>query len=657
MCGIAGIANLDGLTESERSALEPMVETLSHRGPDDTGAYEDPFCALGHARLSIIDPSTGQQPMCNEDGTIWIVFNGEIYNFPELRERLLASGHRFHTLCDTEAILHLYEEKGEDCVDHLRGMFAFAIWDQPRRRLFLARDRLGIKPLYYTHDGKRVVFGSELKSLLPAPGVAREINFRALADYLTCLWIPAPHSIFRSIQKLPAGHVATLDERGFRVREYWDLKFRPDESAGEEKLAERFLEELTESVRIHLLSDVPLGAFLSGGIDSSSVVGTMARLTSGPVVTHSIGFRESGYDELAYADAVAKRFSTDHHRHVVRPDALDVLSKLAWHYDEPFADNSAVPTYYVSKMARQNVTVALSGDGGDENMAGYRKYRIHQYERMIRGLLSPGLRRSVFGSLAAVYPKADWLPRFLRAKATLRNLASDDLEALYRTQACLDPEFCRGIMSADVRAELGDYDSIEVFRHYHEKCDAPDGLSRDMYVDIKTYLVDDILTKVDRASMAVSLEVRVPILDHKFVEFMATIPSRLKLHHGQAKYLFRRAVRPMLGSRIVDRSKMGFVVPLREWFRGPLKEMAEETLFAPTAHIRSWLDMARVRWIWDQHHSGLRNMDNILWAILMLEHWARNYCVGPGSRTERAPSSGRILRRAVARRAVDGRPH
>lgn len=625
MCGIAGIANLNGLADSDRASLPAMIESLRHRGPDDQGAFNDPHAALGHARLSIIDISTGQQPMCNEDGTIWIVFNGEIYNFPELRRRLVSAGHQFKTFCDTEAIIHLYEEEGDNCVQSLRGMFAFALWDQRKRRLLLARDRLGIKPLYYAQEGRRVAFGSEIKAILEAPGVQRRLDPKALQDYLTYLWIPSPRSIFKDVKKLPAGHVATLDESGFQVKEYWDLRYEIDTTSSADQLADQFLAELEESVKIHLISDVPLGAFLSGGIDSSAVVAMMARLLAKPVVTNSIGFEEDSFNELRYADRVASRFKTEHHRHIVQPDAVEIVELLARHYDEPFADNSSVPTYYVSKMARQSVTVALSGDGGDENMAGYRKYWLHQYERMVRRLMPRARREKIFGYLARVYPKADWLPRFLRAKSTFSNLAIDDLQALYHTQAFLDPMFCASLLHGDILGELAGYDSIENMAHFYNRSDAPDDLSREMYVDIKTYLVDDILTKVDRASMAVGLEVRVPVLDHKFVEFMARIPAALKLRGSSGKYLFKKAVRPILRSDIVDRRKMGFVTPLKEWFRGPLKPMVEETLFVPSANIANWLDMSKVKWIWDQHQAGLRNMDNILWAIMMLEHWARNF--------------------------------
>lgn len=637
MCGIAGIVDLGGLSGDDSEAIRPMTAALHHRGPDDSGAFVDGFAALGHARLSIIDLAAGHQPMCNEDETIWIAFNGEIYNFPELHERLVGRGHRFRSRCDTEAILHLYEDHGDSCVDHLRGMFAFAIWDQKRRRLLLARDRLGIKPLYYWHDGTRLVFGSEIKAILQAPGVPRRIDPEALQDYLTYHWVPAPKSMFAGVLKLPAGHTATLDEHGMRTRQYWDLHYPEPLRDGEEALRERLLAELGDSVRGHLLSDVPLGAFLSGGLDSSAVVATMAGMASGPIVTNSIGFEEEAFNELEYADSVARKFGTDHHREVVRPDAIDLVSRLAWHFDEPFADSSAIPTYCVSRMARESVTVALSGDGGDENMAGYRKYKFHHRERRIRGLVPASLRRPAFGTLARFYPKADWLPRALRAKSTFQNLAASDVEAIYRSRAAHDPGIALALIRPEARA--AGYDPFVVIDDAYRRSDAPDALGRELYVDIKTYLVDDILTKVDRASMAVGLEVRVPLLDHKFVEFMATIPSGLKLRGGRGKYLFKQAVRPLLGGDVVDRPKMGFSVPLGEWFRGPLRELAEDTLFAPDAFIRSVLDVDAVRRIWRAHQSGLGRMESMIWAVLMLEQWGRNF-LGAGA-PRLAPSAPR----------------
>jgi asparagine synthase (glutamine-hydrolysing) len=642
MCGITGIVDRRGMSAEDHAAIGPMVAALHHRGPDDSGTFVDEFAALGHARLSIIDLAAGHQPMCNEDESIWIVFNGEIYNFPELHEALVARGHQFRSRCDTEAIIHLYEDHGDRCVEFLRGMFSFAIWDQKRRRLLLARDRVGIKPLYYRNQGTQLVFGSEIKAILRVPGVPRRLNPEALHDYLTYLCVPAPKSMFEGIVKLPAGHTAIFDEHGVRVRSYWDLHYPEPLRDGEVVLRERFLSELEESVRIHLMADVPLGAFLSGGLDSSSVVATMAGLVSGPVVTNSIGFEEQAFSELEYADAVARKFQTDHHRQVVRADAIDIIGRLAWHYDEPFADSSAIPTYCVSRMARENVTVALSGDGGDENMAGYRKYKFHQRERMVRQFIPEPLRRLVFRPLGRLYPKADWLPRVLRARSTFQNLGTTDVEAIFRSRAAHEPEAVLALIRPEARSP--GYDPITVIEDAYRRCDASDPLSRELYVDIKTYLVDDILTKVDRASMAVGLEVRVPLLDHKFMEFMAAIPSGLKLRDGKGKYLFKQAVRPILGDAIVDRRKMGFAIPLGEWFRGPLKELTEDTLFGPSALIRSILDVDVVRRVWNLHQRGVRWLEPMIWSVLMLEQWGRNFlcaewdgppasiCPGPATR-------------------------
>jgi len=626
MCGIAGVADVRGVADEDRAAIEAMIATLRHRGPDDEGTQHFGQCVLGQTRLSIIDLSAGHQPLSNEDGTVWISYNGEVYNFKALREELEGKGHRFTTHTDTEVIVHLYEEMGPSCVERLRGMFALAIWDEPRRRLLLARDRVGIKPLYYHFDGHRLIFGSEIKAILAAPNVPREIRPEALLDYLTLYYIPAPKSIYQGIEKLPAGHVLVFEDGRVRTREYWDLDFEGTSTATEEALGQQFWEHLGESVDMRLVSDVPLGAFLSGGVDSSSVVAAMAERSDRPVVTNSIGFAEQEFDELPHADRVAERFGTEHHRYVVQPDAVDVVERLVWHYDEPFADHSAVPTYYVSKMARQNVTVALSGDGGDENMAGYRRYRDLARERRLRSIMPPALRRWAFGPLARLYPNPDWMPWFLRLRSKLGLLAiMDEDEAHYRSMAFEQGTGPHRLLSGDMRRMLGGYDTREVFRYHSDRSTARDPLTRSLYVDIKTYLADDILCKVDRASMAVSLEVRVPILDHVFMEFMASIPPHLKLRDGQGKYLFKQVARKRVGQDIVDRPKMGFSMPLAGWFRGPLREMLEDTVLSSTACVRDWLDADQVRRLWRRHLSKGRWLESQLWALLMLELWARRF--------------------------------
>ncbi len=626
MCGIAGIITRDGLRPDERAAGDRMNEALRHRGPDDRGIYADEHAMLTQTRLSIIDLSpAGHQPMANEDGTVWVTFNGEIYNFLDLVPRLQARGHQFRSRSDTEVILHGYEEDGPNAVQDFRGMFAYAVWDQRKRQAVLVRDRLGKKPLYYYCDDRRLIFASEIKAILAVPGVPREIRPDALQDYFTYLYVPAPKTMFRHIHKLPQGHLMVYRDGRPEIRRYWDLHFPGFETKSETQLGEEFVEMLREATRLRLISDVPLGAFLSGGIDSSAVVATMAGLSDKPVITNSIGFDEEEFNELHFADRVAARFKTDHHRYVVRPEAVDVVEKLAWHYDEPFDDYSAIPPYYVSKMARQNVTVALSGDGGDENMAGYRRYRFDQREREIRARIPAAVRKYVFGALARVYPKADWLPRIFRAKSTFTNLSVDDDRGHYLSVAFFDPAASRRLLGGDLLATIPDYDSFSVLQEHFAQCDAPDPLSRSLYVDIKTYLCDDILVKVDRASMAVALEVRAPILDHKFIEFMARIPPSLKLHNGEGKYLFKKVMRPVIGEEIVDRRKMGFSVPLGEWFRGPLRPMVEDLLFGPDACVRQWLHMPSVERMWRRHTSGMRWMEPIIWSLLMLEHWGRKF--------------------------------
>ncbi len=417
-----------------------MADTMVHRGPDDEGFYISGETGLGHRRLSIIDLGGGHQPMSNEDGTVWVIFNGEIYNFTELYDVLVRKGHIFKTRSDTEVIIHLYEEKGEECFQYFRGMFAMAIWDEKHKKLLLARDRVGKKPLFYFYDGDRIVFASEIKAILKAPDIPREIDLEALSDYFSFLYIPVPKSIYKKIRKIRPGHYALIDHNGIREAQYWDISFARPVELSEEKWCEKLLEVYQESVRIRLMSDVPLGTFLSGGVDSSSVVALMSQIKKEPVQTSSIGFDEQEFNELIYAREVSSLFDTDHHEKVVRPDAVGIVEKLAWHYDEPFADSSAVPTYYVSKVAREKVTVALSGDGGDENFAGYRRYYFDRQENKLRSFLPLGIRRPIFGTLASLYPKADWAPRIFRAKATFESLSCSPLEGYFRSVSAFRPE-------------------------------------------------------------------------------------------------------------------------------------------------------------------------------------------------------------------------
>jgi asparagine synthase (glutamine-hydrolysing) len=618
MCGICGIFEFDNQREIPRERVHRMTETIVHRGPDDEGIFVGPGIGLGFRRLSIIDVAGGHQPLSNEDGRVWVMLNGEIYNYLELHDDLIKRGHRFSTRSDTETIVHLYEEYGEECFAMLRGMFAIVLWDSRERKLLLARDRVGKKPLFFAADAKRILFGSELKCLLAGDSLPRDINIEALSDYFSLGYIPAPKTIYRSVQKLLPGHYLVASAQGVRVQRYWDISFGHVEQRSEEEWCEMLRHQLCEATRMRLMSEVPLGAFLSGGVDSSSIVAFMAKIMKRPVTTCSIGFEEQEFDESDFARKVAEQFHTDHHEQIVRPNALDVLNKLVWHYDEPFADSSAIPTYYVSQVARKFVTVALGGDGGDESFAGYRRYYFDRLENQMRGVIPAPVRSTVFGPLGRVYPPLAWAPRFLRAKATFQSLARSPLEGYFNSVSIFRPGEKPNLFTPDFREALGGYDSIGVLQQYYDRADTPDLLSRIQYVDIKTYLPDDILTKVDRASMAVSLEVRAPLLDHKLMEMVATIPSSLKLVGREGKYIFKKAMEPVLKSEILERKKQGFAVPLARWFREDLRELAQDALFSSEDGI---LNRKFLKKIWDQHQKGVYDRSAHLWSVLMFRKW------------------------------------
>jgi asparagine synthase (glutamine-hydrolysing) len=607
--------------------LKRMTDVLIHRGPDDEGFFTDAAVGLGFRRLSIIDVAGGHQPILNEDGSCAIVFNGEIYNYLELKPALLSKGHTFKTNTDTEVILHLYEEKGPDCVKDLRGMFALAIWDGKKQQLFLARDRLGIKPLYYSIDHGRCLFGSEIKAIVQHPALEKRIDLEALSDYLSFLYIPAPKTIFKGVRKLPAGHYAVIDRNKIEERQYWDVRFDPVRDKSEKSLVEELYQLLSESVRLRLMSEVPLGAFLSGGVDSGSIVGLMSEITQRPVITNSIGFYEEEYNELKYAREIAALFKAQHHEYIVEPKAMQALETLAWHYDEPFADASAIPTYYVSKLARENVTVALTGDGGDENFAGYRRYFYDRLENRLRSRIPDFARKFVIGSIAQVYPKADWAPQALRGKTLLTNLSSSPEWGYYNSMTHFKDRDKHGLFRDRV---LKDYSSFSVFEKYFDRADTGDPLSRAQYVDMKTYLVDDILTKVDRASMAVSLEARVPLLDHKLVEFVATIPSSLKLNGTSGKYIFKKAMERLLPPETVHRKKMGFNVPVGLWFRNEIRDFASKILLDAHSGIDAYFNSDLIRKMWNQHQSGVRDNATKLWVLLIFEMWYRRFMIDGG---------------------------
>jgi asparagine synthase (glutamine-hydrolysing) len=622
MCGITGIFEFERNEPFSEDLIHRMNETIVHRGPDDEGIFSGPGVSLGFRRLSIIDLSTGHQPISNEDGSIWVMLNGEIYNYLELRAELESKGHRFATRSDTETIVHLYEEHNEGCFARLRGMFAIAIWDSRERTLLLARDRVGKKPLYYAYDSLRLVFGSELKVLLAADGLCRELDREAISDYFSFGYVPAPKTIYRAARKIRPGHYLVVKPGGMREICYWDIVFGAVEERTEEAWAERVRHELCEATRIRLLSDVPLGAFLSGGVDSSSIVAMMSRLQRRPVTTCSIGFDEEEYNEAEFARRVANVFRTDHHDRVVHARALDILDRLVWHYDEPFADSSAIPTYYVSKIAREHVTVALGGDGGDESFAGYRRYRLDQFENQLRGYLPLPLRRAIFGPLGRHYPPLAWAPRVMRGRSTFQSLARTPLEGYFNSVSYFRLDEKEHLFTPDFQKTLDGYDSQSVFRDYYDRADTSDLLSKIQYVDIKTYLSDDILTKVDRASMAVSLEVRAPLLDHKLMETAARIPSRLKLNNGAGKYIFKKALEDVLPRDILERKKQGFAIPLATWFRGELRELAEQSLFGAEDGI---LNTAFLRKIWSQHQRRIYDRSMHLWAALMFRKWGERF--------------------------------
>ena len=639
MCGIAGIFHPH---EPDRPVdgplLRAMTDSLAHRGPDDRGFYEGPGVGLGHRRLSIIDLAGGHQPLANEDGSVWVVFNGEIYNFVELMPELERLGHRFATRSDTEVIVHAWEEWGEACVDRFRGMFAFALFDRRRRILFLARDRLGIKPLFYAHlADETFLFGSELKALLVHPELGRRVDPRGIEDFFAFGYVPEPRTILYSVAKLAPGHCLTITPDGERLRQYWDVAFEDGRVVDESEAAHELIERLAEAVRIRMIAEVPLGAFLSGGVDSSAVVALMARASDRPVATCSISFGDPAYDEAPYARLVAEQYHTDHHEERVAADAFGLVDRLAALYDEPFADSSALPTYEVCRIARQRVTVALSGDGGDENLAGYRRYRWDRDENRLRGFLPQAIRGPLFGLLGRLYPKADWAPRLLRAKATFQSLARSPLEGYAHSVGILADDLRARLFTPGLRAALSGYRAVDAFRPYFDAAPTTDPLSRIQYLDLKSYLVGDILTKVDRASMAHSLEVRVPILDHQVVEWIARLPSSLKLKGREGKYLFKRALEPLLPRAVLYRPKQGFAVPIERWFRDELAEPVRATLLGPRLAQCGYFEPRFLARVVREHQAGLRNFTPLIWSLFMFDAFLRRVVDG-----EVAAPTGRV---------------
>ena len=631
MCGNTGIFDNSAKRVLDRATLVRMNESQHHRGPDEVGIHLEPGLGLGHRRLSIIDLSTGQQPLYNEDRSVCIVYNGEIYNYQALIAELTALGYRFRTRSDTEAIVHAWEAWGEDCVKRLRGMFAFALWDRNRETLFLARDRLGVKPLHYAllADGT-LLFGSELKSLLAHGGLRRDMDPCAIEEFFALGYVAEPRTIFRNAWKLPPAHTLAI-RRGEPLAEpaqYWDVRFSCSSPVSADDAREELERRLVESVRLRMIAEVPLGAFLSGGVDSSAVVATMAGISPTPVNTCSIAFSDPAFDESRHAQAVADRYRTNHHVDRVESDDFDLIDELARLYDEPYADSSAIPTYRVCQLARRHVTVALSGDGGDESFGGYRRYRLHLAEERLRSAMPSALRRPIFGLLGRAYPKLDWAPRVFRAKTTFQALARDSVEAYCGTMSFVREAMRTQMYSATFLAELAGYRAREVLERHARNADTDDPLALIQYLDLKTYLAGDINTKVDRASMAHSLEVREPLMDHELVEWLATLPSDLKIRGGESKFLLKSAMRGRLPDAIMDRPKMGFAVPLARWFRGPLRERVRQVLGGGELAASGLFNASYLSRLADQHAAGTHDHSTPIWSLLMFEAFLRNVLAG-----------------------------
>jgi asparagine synthase (glutamine-hydrolysing) len=639
MCGIAGAVWTDSTAAIDQAVARQMLRAIQHRGPDDEGIFTETAPAipprnghvgvlLGHRRLSIIDLAGGHQPMTNEDGTLHLVFNGEIYNFRDLRQRLEGSGHRFATHCDTETILHLYEDEGLDFVQHLNGMFALALWDATRQRLVLARDRLGKKPLVYRHTASGLLFASELKSLLQAPGVPRELDPQALDDYLTWQYVPHPRTIFRGICKLPPGHIAVWSAGQLQVSRYWQIDFNRETDRPLADTIEEVRSLVTSSAQLRLESDVPLGAFLSGGVDSTLITGIAAGLRREPLDTFSISFGESQFDESRFARLAANKFGTRHHEFCVEPNAIEILPQLVWHYDEPFGDSSALPTWYVSQLARQQVTVALTGDGGDELFGGYERYQAVQlagwFDRLPASLRAAAAAK-LWQRLGQGRPQKSWLRKWSRFAEVL----SQTPERRYAAWMCIfDTARRANLYSDDFMASLPNCDPYEFLDAAFAKASLRDMGSRVMLTDLQTYLPCDLLNKVDIASMAFGLECRQPLLDFRLVEQAAQIPSRYKLRGRGGKWILKQAFTDVLPPEIRHRRKMGFGVPVENWFRGQLREYARELLLSERALARGYFRPDALRQLLEEHASGKFNHGHRLWALVVLETWCRVWVDG-----------------------------
>ncbi|MCC2614859.1 amidotransferase 1, exosortase A system-associated [Aestuariibacter halophilus] len=623
MCGIAGIFDTQGTAPPSESVLNAMNQIQFHRGPDEGSIFIDEKVGLAHRRLSIIDISTGQQPLFNKQRNAAIVFNGEVYNFKSLREELIALGFEFQTHSDTEVILQAYCAWGEKSVERLRGMFAYAIWDFDKQRLFVARDRLGIKPLFWSMlDNGQFIFGSELKVLEQHPQLRRDMDPLAVEDFFAFGYIPEPRTIYSQVHKLEPGYCMSLSfgDKAPTIQQYWRVSFADQLTQSEDDIREEMMARLREAVDIRLLAEVPLGAFLSGGVDSSAIVAMMAEIQGDrPVNTCSIGFDVKNFNETEFAELVVDRYKTDHMVEVVSSDDFDLIDQLAELYDEPYADSSAIPTYRVCELARKRVTVCLSGDGGDEVFAGYRRHKWHMLEEKIRSYVPSGMRKPVFNFLGNYYPKMDWAPKFLRAKSTFQALQRDALAAYLHTMSFVPDARREQLYSSSFKQTLGGYHALEVFKRHANEFDGQDALQLIQYLDMKTYLPGDILTKVDRASMAHSLEVRVPLIDHEFLQWSNKIPSHYKLQGNNGKAIFKKALEPKLPHDVLYRDKMGFGVPISKWFRGPLKDKLRQRILHGKMMDSGYFDPAVLNNMVEGHINGTQENGQMLWAMMMFE--------------------------------------
>jgi asparagine synthase (glutamine-hydrolysing) len=625
MCGIAGKLYFDTNRAATPDELVAMSRTIRHRGPDGEGVWTDRHVGLAHRRLSIIDlREVAAQPMCNEDETIWVTFNGEIYNFQELRKDLESQGHIFRTNSDTEVIVHAYEQYGRDCLQHFRGMFAFVLWDKRQQLLFGARDRLGKKPFFYYHDAEKFLFASEAKAILADRAVPAIVNPTAVDQFLAFGYVPAPITAFEEIKKLPAAH--WIEVQGGRVRtgRYWKLRYVPKRSLSMEDAAQEVQWRLAEAVRARLISDVPLGVFLSGGIDSSAVVACMAQAMDRPVRTFCVGFEEEAFDERTFARQVAQKFGTDHTELIVKAPVQDILPKLIWHYDEPFGDSSAVPSYAIAQLTRQHVTVVLNGDGGDENFAGYDRYVVNR-----RAQIGNGIPRGIWAAAARVvgglpngmqnlYP----FSKMLRVSTAM---AKSPARRYAKWVGHFSPEERSAFYSPEFVGLMGDSDPEALYERVYGESDADDWADATLDADVNLYLVDDLLVKMDRATMAHSLEARSPFLDHVFMEFVASLPASLKLAGKVKKAVLKTSLRGILPDTILDRKKMGFGAPLPQWFRRDLREMAYDVLLSPTAIQRGYFRPKVVASLLDEHCAGREDWSTFLWDLLILELWQRSF--------------------------------